>query len=220
MAKFCGNCGAQQEDNARVCGYCGTPLAASAPPAAGAEATFTPVDPQKKARIMTFVKIGIAVVAVVVAAVLAWNIVSAFTGYRGMVRKFYRAVEAYDIDTLTELTSDLTIALAGDPDDEAIYELLSDNVSDMLDTYEEEVGHDLEIDYEITETYELSERRLEELLDELEYYDLDTSTIDDFLMVEASLTLSGSRREMTTTDELLLVKEDGEWRVFATESTW
>lgn len=27
MAKFCGNCGAQLEDEMKVCGYCGTPSA-------------------------------------------------------------------------------------------------------------------------------------------------------------------------------------------------
>lgn len=27
MAKFCGNCGAKLDDNARVCGHCGTPVA-------------------------------------------------------------------------------------------------------------------------------------------------------------------------------------------------
>lgn len=94
MARFCGNCGAPLEPNARVCGQCGTPIARFCR-ACGAELANnaricsqcgTPVDPLseipsvgKQKRIqLTLLICGL--IAVVIAAVLVLNVVSWLIG--------------------------------------------------------------------------------------------------------------------------------------------
>lgn len=44
MAKFCGNCGAKLDDNAKVCGMCGAMLTTSTPNISGVQY----VNPEKE----------------------------------------------------------------------------------------------------------------------------------------------------------------------------
>lgn len=69
MAKFCGNCGSQQPDNARVCGNCGAPFAAPVQNGAPRQAprpVNNNIDPAKKANLMKYGKLAAMVLAAIV----------------------------------------------------------------------------------------------------------------------------------------------------------
>lgn len=219
MAKFCGNCGAQLDDAAKVCGNCGTPYTDGTNGPSLSKLKIPGVDlenPEKKKALIKNLKRVAVVVAVIIVVVIAANVISSFVGYKGAVRKLMKAYEEYDMNTLMTLASDISMPFAGSEDEEYIEEIFSNRVSNMLDYYEDEVGHDVKIKYEINDSYELPERKLDELLTTLEEnYDYDASFIEEIKAVDMTLTISGADGEMTEhidEDDLLLVKEDGEWK--------
>ncbi len=72
MAKFCGNCGNQLEENVKVCGICGTPVV-------GVEVS-TITQKKRKNKIPLLIGAGIVIIGIV-------GIVSLFTGSKGVNEK-------------------------------------------------------------------------------------------------------------------------------------
>lgn len=213
MSKFCGNCGAQLDDEAKVCGYCGVAL--SSEPvntnASSIPGVVSETDMVKSEKTKKFVKFGaIAVVAIIVLSVLI-SIISSFTGYKGVVRKVINAFEDYDMNTLYSCACTLSYY---DEDLDYYDEIFDSRVSSKLDYYEEELGHDLKMDFEIIDSYKLDDRNKDDLLSDLEDAGAYVGDVDDIRMVELEITIKGSRRESTyTTEDLMVVKENGEWKV-------
>ena len=70
------------DDNAMVCGYCGTAFDGSS------GNNFKYEDPEKKAKIQKIIKKVVIAVVVVTVLSIAASIGSSFVGYRGAIRKF------------------------------------------------------------------------------------------------------------------------------------
>lgn len=214
MSKFCGNCGAQLNGTEKVCGYCG--FALNNEPANTGD-TSTPgiaseTDTAKAEKTKNFIKIGaIAVVAVVVLSI-GISIISSCTGYKAVVKKVINAFEDYDMETLYSCASTLCYLDYADAD---YWEEIFDNrTSNKLDYYEDQLGHSLKMKYKIVDSYELDERRFNNIVEEFEDYGADTYDVDKIRIVEIELTIKGSKRTNTyTIDDLWLVKEDGKWKV-------
>lgn len=215
MSKFCGNCGKALADNARVCGYCGVPVsvAVQTNPEVKHIPGLDPVKDQEKADKMNkIIKSGAMIIIAIIVVTIGINVISSFIGYKGVVRKVINAFEDYDMNTLYEYASSLNYL--GD-DDEYYEELFDDKVSAKLDYYEGQVGYDLKIDFEIIDSYNLDERKLNNFLDELEESGAYVGKIDKIRQVDLELHIKGKRSENTyRTDDLLLIKENGKWKVF------
>lgn len=70
MSKFCGNCGMQLEDDAKVCGYCGTPFPEESGSTFAPTPTFTSASATKKPNGLAKILVAlVAVIAVVVGIV-------------------------------------------------------------------------------------------------------------------------------------------------------
>lgn len=81
MPKFCGNCGAKLDDNAKVCGHCGTPVA-------GAPTNITDTRVRgpvvKKEQNNIFKRVALLVI-VIIAIVLVVKLVSGVAGSNSIV---------------------------------------------------------------------------------------------------------------------------------------
>ena len=213
MSKFCGNCGAQLDDSARVCGYCGVafgnePVNTSNTSIPG---VVSEADKEKAAKTKKLIKTGATAVAAIIVLSIVISIISSFTGYKGVVRKVVNAFEDYDMNTLCSYASSLSYY--GD-DVEYSEEYFEEMVSSKLDYYEEELGHNLKMSFEITDSYKLDDRNRDDLFDDLEDSGVYVGNISTIRMVELELEIKGSRRTSTyTVDDLLLVKENGKWKV-------
>ena len=207
MAKFCGNCGTQLEDNAKICGNCGTPLD-------GASTNITSlkvVDPEKQKKVKKTVKRVFVLAILVAVAIVAFNIVSQFTGYNGLLRKVMTAYESYDIDTLVSLSSDMYYY--GEEDWVEYY--FEYNVGDALDSFESSVGHSYKLTYEVNETYVMSERKEEEMMSEIEYSysDFDVSVIEEVVVADVTVTAKQGSKSVNRDMDIVMTKEDGTWRL-------
>lgn len=215
MSKFCGNCGAQLDDSAKVCGNCGTPLSENSNVSSSIPGVEY-VDPEKKAKNKKRIKKFIGLIAVVVVVIIAINIISGFIGYKGAVRKIMNAYEDYDVDTLVSLTSNIRLDVFDILGDDYATDYYENIVSDDLDYYENTVGHKYKLSYEITETYELTERKVDDLLDSAESYieyieDYDISKV---MVVEVNVTAKEGNKSTDATLTIYLTKENGSWKLF------
>lgn len=211
MAKFCGNCGTQLEDNAKVCGNCGTPLDGASTNIPGLKVT----DPEKQKKMKKTVKRVVGLVLFVAVAIIGFNVVSQFTGYNGLLRKVMTAYEKYDIDTLVSLSSDMYYY--GEEDWVDYY--FNYSVGNDLDSFEASVGHSYKLTYEINETYVMSDRKVDEMLSEIEYSypDFDVSIIEKVVVADLTVTAKQGSKSVNQDMNIVMTKENGTWRLLYIE---
>lgn len=211
MAKFCGNCGTQLEDNAKVCGNCGTPLDGASTNIPGLKVT----DPEKQKKMKKTVKRVVGLVLFVAVAIIGFNVVSQFTGYNGLLRKVMTAYEKYDIDTLVSLSSDMYYY--GEEDWVDYY--FDYSVGNDLDSFEASVGHSYKLTYEINETYVMSDRKVDEMLSEIEYSypDFDVSIIEKVVVADLTVTAKQGSKSVNQDMNIVMTKENGTWRLLYIE---
>ena len=213
MAKFCGNCGGKLNDEARVCGYCGTPF-----PTAAENNTDTiavkNIGSGKAAHYLKAAAIFLVIAAVVVVAV---KVVIAYTGYNGLIKKTMKAYEKYDIEEIVNSSSDIYFYGTGSNLSASYFE---DAVGDDIDYFEEKVGHNYDMSYEIDEIYTMSERRFSELIDNVEYLFseyYDSSSIEKAVVAEITVTAEQKNKTAYREVKLTMIKENGVWKILYME---
>ena len=147
----------------------------------------------------------IALALVVAVAVTAINVISKFTGYNGLLRKVMTAYEGYDIDTLVSLSSD--IYYYGEED--YVENYFENSVGATLDSFESSVGHSYKFSYEINEIYRLSDRKMSEMLDNIEVAcpDFDVSTIKDISIADITVTASKGEKSSSKDVKITMTEE-------------
>ncbi len=212
MAGFCGNCGSKLNDGDRVCGNCGMPVAEipTDNPVlnAGPSAAPTPVKPKIGSRLII---LAAAAAAVIIVAVAGFVLILGNGGYKGTVKKMVKALQNEDMEALEELASSIGEDVYG----RNYLDYYEEMVDGVLDNYEDAVGSIKNISYSIEDASEVSERRVENIKENLEdYYDADVDEIEEIVMVDLVLTVKGSKRSRVCQSEnLYLIKEDGEWKI-------
>lgn len=211
MAKFCGNCGTRLDDNAKICGNCGTPLDGVSVGITGLKVE----NPEKKKKRKGILKGIVALLALVLVSVITFNVVSQYTGYRGLLRKVMTAYEEYDIDGLISLASDMYYY--GEEDGVEYY--FENIVGENLDSFESSVGHSYKLTYEVNETYVMSERKKEATLNEIQntYVDFDSNKIEEIVVANLTLTAKQGNTTATRDINIIMSKENGSWRLLYIE---
>lgn len=211
MAKFCGNCGTQLEDNAKICGQCGTPLDGASTKIPGLKV----VDPEKQKKLKKMGKRIVVLVALVIVAVIAFNVVSQFTGYNGLLRKVMAAYEKYDIDTLISLSSDMYFY----GDEDWVENYFKYNVGGDLDSFESAVGHRYKLSYEVNEIYTVSNRKLDDMLDQIEYSyaDFDIGMIEKIVIADLTVIAKQGNKSISREMDIVMSRENGTWRLLYIE---
>lgn len=207
------------DDNAVVCGQCGAPFAGTNSTKISGINYQTPQSKQQKEKNKKTITLIIAAVVAVLVIIGAVRAISEFTGYKGLVRKTVKAYQDYDIDGIIEQCSDLYYFV----DDDELSYALKNSIGNKLEEYEDRVGHSYQITYKITDDYELSTRKLEDLKQTLSYYigmDEDEMNFDDISsirVVELELTVKQDKKSMKDTLTLTVGKEKDGWKLLNIE---
>ena len=211
MAGFCGNCGAPLDDGARVCGQCGVPVNGVSKHVSGVHGAKQ----ENTKKIAKKIKMVVILAVIAGLAVGAWNIASNFIGPKGLVRKAMKAYEKYDIDQLVSLSSDMYF-YGGEDEAESYFGY---GVGNDLDDLENSVGHSYKLTYKIKEIYDLSERRLDELLDSIEYLYpyFDVDNIKKISVASVSVTAKKGSKSVNRNIEITMTKEGKEWKILYIE---
>lgn len=212
MAKFCGNCGAQLDDDARVCGQCGTPIDESRGKVPGLKI----VDPEKKKKLIKKMKMVIVLAVAIFIAVVGIRIARNFTGTNGVVRKAMAAYEKYDIDTIVSLSSDMYYY---DDNENYVEEYFEYAVGRNIDNFESSVGHSYKMSYEVEEIYDLSQRKQDEMLKNIEYSypDFDVDVINKIAVADVKITAKQGSKSVNKTVKITMSKEGKTWKLLYIE---
>lgn len=210
MAKFCGKCGATLADDALVCGFCGE-RCDDASSGATPSGYTPPEERQKKTKLIMSIGIGLAILIVLIVVI---NIVLSNTGYKGAVKKIFNAYKNDNVDALVDMSSMIYFSMDYDDDDDLEY-YFEYKLSETLDNFEDSIGSSYKLSYEITDQYELSNRKYEQIMEELEYYfdDIDDSEIDSIRLVKVKMTAKRGERSKSETINIYLSKEKGGWKL-------
>ena len=210
MAKFCGNCGMILDDNAKICGNCGAPLDGVVTNIRGLKVE-NEAKKRKRKKIKRIAKLIIGIILFIVVAVIALQIVFQNIGYNGLVRKTMNAYKKYDIDTIISLSSDMYYY----GEDDVVQYYFESAVGETLDTFESTVGHNYKFSYKVNETYKLSERKLDEMIKEINYTypDFDTAIIENVVVTDLTVTAKKENKSVNRNVSITMTKEDGVWKV-------
>lgn len=221
MANFCTKCGSPLDAGDKVCGQCGAPvvdIVSNAAPAQNVQAAQTPAGnvaatanaAQNKNK-KKWIPVVIGAVIAIVVLVIAGNVIANHTGYKGTLNKMAKGIQKSDFDRLESLASFIEEDIY-DGDIEDVYD---ERITNALDTFEDRVGRIKKVKYEIVDVTDLSDRRVEDIKDELiDNYNLDVSDIKKIKEVELDLTVKGSRKSSTyNVESLYLIKEQGGWKL-------
>ena len=212
MAKFCGNCGAQLDDDDKVCGQCGTPVNGNAGTVPGLKV----VDPEKKKKMAKRIKWIVALVIVVALAITVVKVYLSFTGTNGLVRKVMTAYEDYDVDSLVAFSSDMYYYFDSD---DYVDEYFEDAGGKYIDNFESSVGHSYKLTYEVDEIYDLSKRKQEEIFKSIgnQFPDFDVDTISKIAVANVKVTAKQGSKSVNKTVKITMSKEGKEWKLLYLE---
>lgn len=202
---FCGKCGAKNEDSAIFCAECGNLMAAQ--PAAPA-ATEAPATGSKPGFTLNNRNIGIIAVAAVAALALIIGCFFIFGGrsYKDVVKDYFKATEKADAKLMMDLLPDDLIKYVMEEEDMTKKEMIEDlqDSLDQLHKYYDKV----KISYEITDTEDFDKDDLKDL--KKDYKEIGVK-VKDAMVVEVEVTMELDGNEMTTDQELTLIKVGGSW---------
>lgn len=229
MAKFCGNCGAQSDDNAKMCGNCGAPFAESKSGAGNILSKIPGVNdlnikPEQKEQIVKIAKIAVpAAAALVVVLILIFGIIVPNTGAQKAVKDYFKAFQKGEAATIVEYLP--AAASAYLDEDEDIKDGVKEAVDLSIENLNDKYGEGFKFKVKNVEKEKLDEDDLDdvrdaydELSDMLDKYSEDNSfetpEIKSGYKFEFELVLKGDKRDKTEDCEITMIKEDGKWVIY------
>lgn len=215
MSKFCGNCGAELDDSAQVCGFCGVSLNENFVKKI-IPGIVNQANEEKVQKAKSLAKKFAPLAAVLVVVIIVISIIVNNTGYKGAVKKVMNAYQDCDAAALIEMRS----GLYGEDEEDAdeLEEYTQDALDDMMDDFEDEVGNDVKIKYEIDVVKDLNDKKLEKLNDALDdEKDIDVNEVSAAKKISFKITLKGDDKEKSKAKygdyfDMYILKEDGEWK--------
>lgn len=214
MAKFCGNCGAPLDYDARVCGQCGTPVE-------GKE-KLRVKDPEKVRKTKKIMKIVIIIGVLSLVLFGTLKVAYNLTGVRGLTRKVMNAYKDYDIETLALLSSDMYYYEAPYSDISTAEEYFTRVVGENHDYYENIMGNNYKIKYKILDQYDFSDRKQEKTLERIKESkpEFDPSIIEKFTAVNVELTLDNGGKPIKKKITVIISKEGKNLRLLDINDQW
>ncbi|MBR4910310.1 MAG: zinc ribbon domain-containing protein [Clostridia bacterium] len=206
MAKFCGNCGAQCDDAARVCGNCGTALEIDANTNANANAGGNAFAAKGAAALggikglieKPAVKIGAIAAAALVVLIILISIIPGLFPPKSIENKLVRAIKKDDPDAIVELVKDDSQSSAK--------EYIKSELKSMKSKFKDACGSDYKYSVKIIDTMSISAKDANKFYDSDEDYDWSKAR-----QGMLKFTVKGNGKTMTYYGYYVMYKEDGKW---------
>ena len=218
MAKFCSNCGFRMEDDDKVCGNCGTPVAVvggtpkTVIPQSGKKFSVPKIDLKdpKVKKIIIIAAIAVVAIAVVIGGI---SIIKSLNGYQRVLDKCAKAIQKNDAETIVAQLSSVYTEWT---DEDALIRWIENEVDDILDAAEDKVGTIKSVSIEVVDEKDISERKVNNFKEYLEdNLDFDTRGIKSIKEVKYRIVVKGSKDTYKTKSTTgYLIKESGGWKIY------
>ena len=210
MSKFCGKCGAQLDNDARVCGRCGNVVSE--------DISLNNIgdSPQKKRRTKKLFIGVVATVAVMAVAIVVFVNIICSNSYKAVIDTYINSnLKNADATAFMELFPDEFLSYVLREENmsrrEAADELQKqlDSSVNMIDSY----YNDWSVSYEITDTHDSSNADIKLLSKDCEDLYGFTVSAEKEVTVEVlvSATVDGETKEKTQDIDITLIKVDNSW---------
>lgn len=216
MAKFCGNCGAQSEDNAVVCGNCGAPFAAApanAPEAPAANPVDKLKDTMKNNNLVKYIVMGVAALLVVV--LLFVGIGALAGGPEKTAKKYVKYILNEKFDKVEKLYPDYVLEQYDDMDVDI--EDSAEQSYEYLDEYFDGDLDDCKVSVDILDVdiYKKGTDALDNYIDGLEDadYEDEAEKVKAIAIVTYEITAKDGKDYSTYEESMTLVKYKGSWKL-------
>lgn len=209
MAKYCGKCGSKLADDEKVCSQCGMRVEDMSISNSETRQSSHKNKYKKKIKVVASLIIIISVIAI------AFNIISEFSGTKGLLRKVMAAYEKYDVDEMISLSSDVYYY----GEDNYVEFYFKSILEESFDRIEENVGGDYKITYKINEINSVSEHRKKEILNNLEqvYPKFEISVVKDFAVGNVTVTVKNGNKSDKFNLKITMSKEKDKWKLLYIE---
>lgn len=221
MSKFCNYCGTQLEDSATFCANCGAQLEtkSEAPKKASAPQSTPTSNVQLEAPLKggnfiadnknKLIGVGIAAVVVIIIFTVVSSIISGW-GYKGPIKNYYKAISKESGKAYLKTMPEFIIEGDDLEEDDA-----DDKMEQTLDYYQDIVGKNPKLSYEILTKTEIPEKTLESYAESYneEYEEEldDECEITEGYVVLIKVTAKGSRDKKEFYATHRVIKIDGDW---------
>lgn len=206
MAKFCGTCGFQNDDNAKICGNCGAMFPETKTPMNNPLESLKNMTPEKKEKVKKYGTYACAGVAGLIVLIIVISILSGF-GAKGTAKKFMKAY----LTNKPSKAASLYYLSGDDVSKDDVKEQWEDRCEFMRDALEEEFDGKPSVSIKVSKKTKLSDRAVKALNERLE--DNDAPTIKKAVYFKVRVTAKRKGDSETETFGVLVVKQKGKWRV-------
>lgn len=205
MAKFCGNCGAEMADDARICGSCGTLME---------EVDVVPAPATKKKLTPVVAVAVIAVVAVLIACLLpAFGVV----GYKKAVKNmmdvnFKGKISESKIEKLAPKEFWDYLEDEEDTELDDVVEMYEEAWDETKDYNEEEYGDNWRVTYKIESKKKIKDSKIKKIARALnDQYDIKKSSVKKGFDLKVEWEIKGSEDDEDDTLKFAMLKIGGKW---------
>lgn len=210
MSKFCGKCGFQLDDDARVCGQCGNVVSEEV---SANSSGYSSAGKKSSKKIIVGIVATVAVITVAIIVIM--NIIGS-NSYKSVIDTYINSsLKTADATAVMELFPDEFLSYALKKENmsrrEAADELQEqlDKTVDMIDSY----CDDWSVSYEITDTHDSSKADIRLLSEDCE--DLYGFTVSDekevTVEVSVSANVDGEIKDQTQDRDITLIKVGNSW---------
>lgn len=205
----CNKCG-KDIGNEAFCPDCGTPAGQNAAPAEAAAAQS--FDIKKYLPI-----IGIAA-AVIVVLILVISLLGGGgkSKAKSLLKKETKAIVNEDVEAYIETLPEYMIEYYEDSYGKSDYEdYLEDDISETLESLEDEFGKDVKISYDIIESRKMTDDEIDDVEDSIKtWYDQKVDISKGYYGV-MEVTVKGDDEKVQSYSTFKVIKADGDWCVYS-----
>ncbi len=212
MAKFCGNCGTQNEDAANVCGNCGTPFEA-APVAVEAAPVAVVADAEKQAKLKKLaILIGAGVAGLIVVVYVIWLILHLLSP-KPVLDTFMDGLFKCNGEKIVGVMAECQLEQLEEYDIDA-EDRWGDVAESFVEMMEDEVGSDPKFSFTVEDEEKVKKNKYDDLFGE-DYEDyMEDNDITEVYAYDLEIKAEKKGDDEKQDLKIYMVKEKGSWKVY------
>lgn len=215
---YCQYCGVQLDDSCKFCPTCGQKVEREAnhPDGVQSDTVIVNAGKNKSKRKWIIVISALAITVLAAIVLLVYN-----SGYRKTLNNYFKAYEENDPELMySSVVAQYWIDYMNEEWAQgSAYDIIEEDIEDTLDDWN--CGDNVDITYEIQDSIRATKEEVQEI-DKVIYkeyaryvYDREDYSITDAYLLDISFVVkgNGNTKEFEFTDGLLIIKENGQWRI-------
>lgn len=216
MSNFCSNCGAPVNPASTACANCGAPVATAKKAKKAFDiSALVKLTPENKNKFAKISKLAVPVAALAVILIVIIGAIAGGTGAKGAVKDYFKAIQTQDVKDYINLMPETSKLLYLSEED--LYDDVEQQLHDTVEYLEAEYGKNIKFKVKKIEKEELTNKEKKAIIATYSFSDkLSDIEIKKAYEVDFDITIKGKEDNDTDSGSLVVIKEDGDWKIYST----